>query len=113
MERDFDADNLCSANHAPLPPKWEIASDRETGIVLGVVPFCPACGKPLYEQEKCPYCGQRILKDKTMEEYLTPVEAKQMDCPICGCRGTLKFIKSKYDGRLRGICAICGCQTDG
>lgn len=34
-----------------------------------VVPFCPSCGEPAYEQDKCVFCGQKLVWIDKPKQY--------------------------------------------
>lgn len=73
----------------------------------GRIPICPICGEMPYSTEQCHFCGQRFIQDKEIEEYNTP-DTGTMDCFKCGGKGTVRFIRSKYNGHKSGECTKCG-----
>lgn len=52
----------------------------------GTFPECPACGEMPYSYERCIFCGQKFLPDKTAEEMKKPAEEVREDCPHCGAK---------------------------
>ena len=97
-------------DNAPLPAKWERDWDGGCDCWTGYMPFCPNCGEPLYEPERCYFCGQAILLDERMEAYNKPPEVKIMDCFSCGGIGTVEYTESRYNGHKRGHCTKCGMR---
>lgn len=95
-------------NKPPLPAFWEkdylVYQEKESGAM----PFCPNCGEPLYDTDRCYFCGQKILQDKEMENFMAPPSEEHLDCPVCGGKGTFVCIRSKYNGHRHGRCSRCG-----
>ena len=90
-----------------LKCEWIRDIDYITGKPTGAMPFCPKCHEPLYETDKCCFCGQEIDQDDPkLIEWLTPPEVKTMKCFQCG--GTVEYVESKYNGHKRGHCRDCG-----
>ena len=94
----------------PLPPDWQTDWDEVRGQVTAAMPFCPKCGEPLYEPEKCVFCGQPIEQSDRLTDWFEPPEIKVMDCFVCGGKGTLQYIESKYNGHRHGECSRCGMR---
>lgn len=94
---------------------WAIYAEKEPvklPIVFdgyGNIPKCPVCGEMPYSTEQCHWCGQRFVQDEEVEEYNTPDEGT-MDCISCGGKGTVKYVKSKYNGHKHGHCTKCGAR---
>lgn len=96
-------------NNPPKPPRWD-CDILPNGKLSGAMPFCPNCGEPLYDTDRCYFCGQAILQDEAMEEFQTPSEEEHMDCLFCGGKGTLIYTRSRYNGHLHGRCTKCGAS---
>lgn len=73
----------------------------------GKVPLCPVCGKMPVKTDQCHWCGQRFIRDEELEEYLKQDEVA-MDCPTCGRKGTMRGVRSLYNGHFHGQCKVCG-----
>ena len=87
--------------------KWVSDIDFITGRPTGEMPFCPNCGEPLYETDRCVFCDQEIDQDdEKLQEWLKPPEVKTMPCFRCG--GTFEYVESKYNGHKHGQCLDCG-----
>lgn len=87
--------------------KWIRDYNYQTGGLTGAMPFCPNCEEPLYETDKCVFCGQEIDQDdERLQEWLKPPEIETMKCFNCG--GTLEYTVSDYNGHRRGQCRDCG-----
>lgn len=85
-----------------LPVQWEKDDGRE-------VPTCPSCGDWIFNTKRCELCGQKLKKDKKLEEWFTEVpEIKHMDCFLCGGKDTYEYTESKYNGHKHGKCTKCG-----
>jgi len=92
-----------------LKCNWKRDIDWCTGEPTGEMPFCPNCDEPLYETERCVFCGQEIEQDdEKLKEWLEPPVVETMKCFECG--GTLEFIRSKYNGHRHGQCRDCGLR---
>ena len=86
---------------------WKRDINVFTGEPTGAMPFCPSCDEPLYDTEKCVFCGQEIEQDDAqLQEWLEPPEVHTMQCFSCG--GTLEYVISKYNGHKHGRCRDCG-----
>ena len=46
-----------------LKCKWQRGFDFCTEKLTGEMPFCPSCNEPLYEIDRCVFCGQEIDQD--------------------------------------------------
>lgn len=42
---------------------WQMDVNWTTGEPVGEIPICPRCYNPLYETDKCVFCGQEIEQD--------------------------------------------------
>ena len=89
--------------------KWNLVDEEEPrryGCSV-VYPCCPNCNEPLYEVDKCVFCGQEIdQEDEKLQQWLEPPEIETMKCFQCG--GTMEYVKSKYNGHKHGRCLDCG-----
>lgn len=89
--------------------KWERDYNYMTGGLTGAYPICPNCNEPLYETDKCVFCGQEIdQEDERLQDWLKPPEVKTMKCIRCG--GTMEYTESKYNGHKHGHCLDCGIR---
>lgn len=94
---------------------WAIYAEKEPvklPIVFdgyGNIPECPVCGEMPYSTEQCHWCGQRFIQDAEIEEYNKP-DKGTMDCFQCGGKGTVEFVRSKYNGHKHGECKKCGMR---
>ena len=95
-------------NNPPKPAKWERDINYITGELTGALPFCPNCGEPLYDTERCFFCGQAIEQDERMNEWNKPPEVHHMDCVKCEGKNTVEYTVSSYNGHKRGHCTVCG-----
>ncbi len=86
-----------------MKAKWKKEFDSITEL-----PFCPACDEPLYEQDKCVFCGQEIETEPKLIKWFQPSPIETMDCFMCGGKDTVDFKRSKYNGHKRGRCRACG-----
>ncbi len=92
-----------------LKCKWQRGFDFCTEKLTGEMPFCPSCNEPLYEIDRCVFCGQEIDQDdEKLKEWLEPPEVETMKCFSCG--GTLEYVRSKYNGHRHGQCRDCGMK---
>jgi len=97
-------------DNPPRPAEWRRDWDEMTGGLTGEMPFCPNCHEPLYEPERCFFCGQAILRDEKLTEYEKPPEVETMDCLRCGGKDTVEFVRSKVNGHKHGGCTQCGMR---
>lgn len=88
---------------APIHIHWKILYDCPT-------PFCPSCGEVPHSLERCVFCGQKFLPDKTTEEWNKPPKIVRMSCPMCGGKNTMVGKRAQCNGHFRGICENCGCE---
>lgn len=97
-------------DNPPRPAKWVRDWDEMRGRWTGAMPFCPNCDEPLYETDRCYFCGQKIEQDAEMAKFQEPPEEKRMDCIICGGENTVVYVKSGYNGHKQGKCEKCGMR---
>jgi hypothetical protein len=102
-------------NNPPRPAKWEQDFDFGSEKLTNPYPCCPNCAEPLYELDRCYYCGQAIEEDDRMREWKKPPEIVWLDCIPkkfggCGGKGTMKCVVSKYNGHKHGTCTVCGAR---
>ncbi len=95
-------------DNPPRPAKFVRERSDITGELMGALPFCPNCDNPLYEHEQCYFCGQKIIQDEALAEYLKPAPLEYMDCFGCRGKGTFEFVRSKFNGHKHGKCKVCG-----
>ncbi len=97
-------------SNSPRPAVFQRDIDFCTGKPTGAMPFCPNCSEPLYDLERCYFCGQAIEQNKALEDWAEPPKVETMDCFHCGGKGTLQYTKSKYNGHKSGGCTVCGMR---
>lgn len=92
-----------------LKCKWERDYDGIRDAYTAEMPVCPSCEEPLYETDRCVFCGQEIDQDdEKLQKWLEPPEIKTEVCHWCG--GTIEYIESKYNGHRHGKCRDCGLR---
>lgn len=74
----------------------------------GCYPYCPACKEMPYSTKQCLFCGQRFVQDEMVAWYNTPAKKVELDCPICGGKGTLVGENARSNGHFHGKCTECG-----
>ena len=82
----------------------------DTGELSGEMLFCPNCEEPLYNLDQCYFCGQKILMDDALIEWVEPPEEHHMDCLNCGGKGTMVYVISGFNGHKHGTCSKCGAS---
>lgn len=97
-------DDKPNGKAAPVHIHWETVYDCTT-------PFCPSCGAVPDALDRCIFCGQKFLPDKTTEEWSKPPEEVRMDCFSCGGHDTLVGFRARCNGHFRGVCEKCGCRV--
>ena len=97
-------------NNPAVPAGWAADWDDTRGCETNEYPICPVCEEPLYAEGRCYFCGQAILTDEKLEEWMKPPEVKQMDCFKCGGKGTINYTESKINGHKHGYCTACGLK---
>lgn len=100
-----------NSRKAPVPCAWEDDFNGTTDTLRkNSIPVCPNCREFLYETERCYLCGQAILMDKKLAALLAPPDVEQMDCFMCGGKGTIEFRRAKSNGHKSGHCTQCGMR---
>lgn len=97
-------------DNPPRPAVFKRDIDYNTGKPTGEMPFCPNCDELLYNLDRCYFCGQAILEDDHMQEWNQPPETVETDCIICGGKGTVTAVISRYNGHKHGRCSACGAS---
>lgn len=97
-------------DNPPRDPEWKREWDEMYGGLTAEMPFCPNCHEPLYEFERCYFCGQAIQQDKKLEDWAEPPKVETMDCFICEGKGTVRYTRSKFNGHKSGECTACGMR---
>lgn len=94
----------------PRPAEWEPFFDYRRDEITGETPMCPNCHDPLYNYERCMFCGQKIKMDAKLKEWLKPPKVEHRDCFVCGGKGTLEFVRVKPNNHAHGHCTACGMR---
>ena len=109
-EKEREAAWAKNKDNPPRAPEWRREWDEVYGRLTGEMPFCPNCHEPLYELDRCYFCGQPILQDVKLIEHEKPPEVHAMDCFICDGKGTVQYTVSRYNGHKSGECSKCGMR---
>lgn len=108
-EREREERFASNKDKPAIRAKWTRDPDYMGGYT-NPYPICPNCEEPLYDTERCEFCGQAILEDERLKKWAEPPEIEHMDCVKCGGTNTVEYVQSKYNGHKHGHCVQCGMK---
>ena len=86
------------------------------------MPVCPECGNPLFIEEEdvgkvveCGICHTRLTvpEEGWIRKYINDFTGQRIEEMPCGCGGTMKIMRVKYNGNwvtAGGQCEKCGMR---